>query len=443
MDNKSSERLNDAAVPIKFNPADYFTFVLDQEIRNAGMPGGYCGFVLELDSAPDLAVLQKRLDILTERFPQATARLERRGRHYAWVPTTRRLLLECEPSCPPNEDIACFCRQRALAILNRPAPMDTTPPLSFHWLGHAQGGALMLCWLHPLLDARGGRILLDFLGSGTPDAPKETASLVLQKLSSWSLWKTMQLTFKAIRHNARANELDSSLPTPLEQGAQSLRLRVHRYSPEQSAAISRSALQHTGLAGRSLYTIGCLMRAMELAGPPKAKAGYCIPYAFNLRKQNALTPVFGNHVGCLFAQATREQVRNRNGLFQHLLEQYRKTVREELDFAYLPLMWLGQYLSPHRYAARLRKQHSGGELSSCWFSDIGEIRFEKAAFMGTTVTGMFHLSWITLPPGLALLTGQINGQIVLSYNYLFPAIDESWLEQLMAIMNAELLGETG
>ncbi len=27
-----------------FNPADYFTFVLDQEIRNIGLPGGYCGF---------------------------------------------------------------------------------------------------------------------------------------------------------------------------------------------------------------------------------------------------------------------------------------------------------------------------------------------------------------------------------------------------------------
>ena len=400
MDNKSPERLNDAAVSIKLNPADYFTFVLDQEIRDAEMPGGYCGFALELDSTPDLPLLQQRLDILTERFPQATARLERRGKHYAWVATMRRLELECT-LCPPNEDPASFCRERALAILNRPAPMDTTPPLSFHWLGHAQGGALMLCWLHPLLDARGGQILLNFLNGGKLDALKESPSLVLQKLSSWSLWKTMQLMLKAIRHNARANELDSSLPTTMEQGAQSLRLRVRRYSPEQSAAISRLALRHTGLAGKSLYTIGCFMRAMELAGPPSAKAGYCTPYAFNLRKQNALTPIFGNHVGCLFAQATREQVRNRNGLFQHLLEQYRHTVREELDFAYLPLMWLGQYLSPRRYATQLRKQRSGGELSSCWFSDIGDVRFEKAAFMEATVTGMFHLSWITLPPGLA------------------------------------------
>ena len=49
--------------PIFFNPADYFTYVLDQEIRDAGMPGGYCGFALHLAAEPDLDRLQQRLDL--------------------------------------------------------------------------------------------------------------------------------------------------------------------------------------------------------------------------------------------------------------------------------------------------------------------------------------------------------------------------------------------
>jgi hypothetical protein len=193
------------------------------------------------------------------------------------------------------------------------------------------------------------------------------------------------------------------------------------------------------LAGKTLYTLGCFMRAMELAGPPVAKAGYCIPYAFNLRRQNAPTPVFGNHVSCLFARATRAQVRQREGLFAHLLAQNRQTVQEELDVAYLPLMWLGQWLSPARYARLLRKQRSGGELSSLWFSDIGELRFGQEGFLGVPVTGMFHLCWMTLPPGLALLAGQMDGQTTLSYNYLHPAVDEAWLGRAVALMDAELL----
>jgi hypothetical protein len=52
---------------------------------------------------------------------------------------------------------------------------------------------------------------------------------------------------------------------------------------------------------------------------------------------------------------------------------------------------------------------------------------------------MFHLCWMTLPPGLALLAGQCNGRLTLSYSYLHPAVDEDWMRQLMARMDAELV----
>jgi hypothetical protein len=111
--------------------------------------------------------------------------------------------------------------------------------------------------------------------------------------------------------------------------------------------------------------------------------------------------------------------------------------------AYLTLMWLGQWLSPVRYAKILRKQHSGGELSSLWFSDIGDLSWGDKGFLGIPVTGMFHLCWMTLPPGLALLAGQLDGRLTLSYNYLSPAVDEAWLNAVIAQMDAELLESDG
>ncbi len=244
---------------------------------------------------------------------------------------------------------------------------------------------------------------------------------------------------KAKRHNNQANSLDSCLPTQVEQGPQTLGLKVRSFDAEQSKRIAKLAQQHTGMAGRTLYYLGCFMRAMEWVGPPAAKAGYCIPYAFNLRRQNAPTPVFGNHVGCLFARATRQQVRDRKALFEHLLAQHKQVVRDELDFAYLPLMWLGQWLQPAKYAKFLRKQHSGGELSSLWFSDVGDLSWAKNGFLGVPVTELSMMCWMTLPPGLAMLVGQVNGRLTLSYNYLSPAVDEAWLEAVMARMDAELL----
>lgn len=422
------------APAIPFNPADYFTYVLDQEIRDAGMPGGYCGLALQLGAEPDLNNLQQRLDLLVERFPKASARIERQGKHYAWMPTGNRIQLERHRG-NPDKDCEEETRRILLEIFNRPESL----PLTLHWIAAEPGGTLLLNWNHPLLDARGAKILLDFLASDKPESFKESPSLIEAKLAQWSLWKKLQLLFKAKRHNDEANSLDSCLPTETERGPQTLNLKVRRFDADQSRRIAELARQHTGMAGRTLYYLGCFMRAMEQVGPPASKAGYCIPYAFNLRRQNAPTPVFGNHVGCLFACATRAQTLERKGLFDHLLSQHTKVVRDELDFAYLPLMWLGQWLEPARYAKFLRNQHSGGELSSLWFSDIGDLSWGKKTFLGAPVTNLSMMCWMTLPPGLALLVGQLDGRLTLSYSYLSPAVDEVWLDEVMARMDAELL----
>ncbi|NOV29601.1 hypothetical protein [Methylomonas sp. ZR1] len=417
-----------------FNPGDYFTYVLDQEIRNAGMPGGYCGFALQLAQTPDLSALQKRLDLLVERFPQSSAVIQPRGKRFAWVATGDPIPLELH-QCQPGADEVEESQRLLLDIFNRPE----SRPLTVHWIAGAEGGTLLLIWLHPLLDARGCKILLDFLSSERPESFKESSSLIEAKLAQWSFWKKLQLFFKAKRHNTAANSLDSCLPTQIEQGPQRLHLKVQRFDAAQSQRIAKLAQQATGLTGRTLYYLGCFMRAMEWVGPPAAKDGYCIPYAFNLRRQNAPTPVFGNHIGCLFARAKREQVRDRTGLFAHLLSEHQQVVRDELDLAYLPLMWLGQWLSPEKYAKVLRKQHSGGELSSLWFSDIGELSWGKKGFLGVPVSNLSLMCWMTLPPGLALLASQLNGKLVLSYSYLSPAIDEAWLDAVMARMDVELL----
>lgn len=417
-----------------FNPADYFTFVLDQEIRDAGMPGGYCGLVMQLGAVPDLTKLQERLDQLVEMFPRASARIERQGKRYTWTPTGQRILLE-HHQCQSKQDESDGDQRILLEIFNRQESL----PLTVHWIAGHTGGALLLVWLHPLLDARGSKILMDFITSEHPERFKETPALINVKLASWSFWKKLQLLIKAKRHNDESNRLDSCLPTEIENGPQTLGLKLRRFNQQESQRIASLARQHTGLAGRTLYYLGCFMRAMEQVGPPAAKAGYCIPYAFNLRRQGAPSPVFGNHVGCLFARATRELVRDRTALFAHLLAQHTKVVREELDLAYLPLMWLGQWLSPARYAKFLRKQHSGGELSSLWFSDIGDLSWGKNGFLGAPIKDISFMCWMTLPPGLALLVGQLDGRLTMSYSYLSPAVDETWLGAVMQRMDIELL----
>lgn len=419
---------------LRFNPADYFTFVLGQEIREAAMPGGYAGFALQLSAEPDLDHLQQRLDLLLQKFPKASARIEKQGKRHVWVPTGQPIVLE-RHQCRPGVEVDGETQRIVLEILNRTDSM----PLHLHWIAAETGGTLLLHWNHPLLDARGAKIILDFLNSDRPESFQDGPSLMNAKLAQFSLWQYVKMFFKVKRHNHAVLSVDSCLPTEVETGPHTLKLKIRRFSEAETRQISQLARQYTGLAGKSLYYIGCFMRAMEFVGPPVAKEAYCVPYAFNLRRQNAPTPVFGNHVGCLFARASREQTQDRQGLFQHLLADHREVVKQEIDLAYLPFMWLGQWLSPARYAKFLRKQYSGNEISSLWFSDIGELSWAKQGFLGCQVTGMFHLCWMTVPPGLALLVGQLDGRLALSYSYLHPAIDEAWLEQVLQRMDAELL----
>ena len=425
--------MNDMAA-IPFNPADYFTYVLDQEIRANGMPGGYCGFALQLAGSPDLQSLQQRLDLLIKHFPKVSAHIRQQGKRHFWIPEGERIELQ-HHECHAAPDPQAASQQILLEIFNRPE----SRPLTLHWIETGSGGILLFNWNHPLLDARGAKLVLDFLSAENPEKFQESPSLIDAKLAQWSFWKKLQLLFKAKRHNNRANSVDSCLPNSCETGPQRLKLKIQRFDLEQSKHINAQARQNTGLAGRTLYYLGCFMRAMDMVGPPHAKEGYCVPYAFNLRRQNAPTPILGNHVGCLFARATREQVKDRGTLFNHLINDYTQTVRDELDMAYLPLMWLGQWLTPGRYAQFLRKQHSGNELSSLWFSDLGDLSWRKTGFLGATVTDLTMMCWMTLPPGLALLAGQLDGRLTLSYSYLSPAIDEAWLDQVLQVMQNELL----
>ena len=167
-----------------FNPADYFTYVLDQEIREAGMPGGYCGFALQLAAEPDLYRLQTRLDLLVEMFPKASARIEQQGKRHVWIPTGRRIPLEYHTTKDDADT-----QRVLLEIFNQ----RETLPLSLHWIGNIASGTLLLNWNHPLLDARGAKILLDFLASEHPEKFKESPSLINAKLEQWSFWKKLHL----------------------------------------------------------------------------------------------------------------------------------------------------------------------------------------------------------------------------------------------------------
>ncbi|NOQ77349.1 MAG: hypothetical protein GQ475_06110, partial [Methylococcaceae bacterium] len=298
-------------------------------------------------------------------------------------------------------------------------------------------------WIHPFCDARGIELILKYLCTDNT-AQFEQASvkpLVNQQLDKYSWWNKILLLLKGKRYIASIDKLESIQTFDTDQSPQKLNYATYKLSPEQTDQINQLARKHVGLAGTSLYYIACLMRALDKLNPDSEGEAYCSPYAFNLRKQRALTPVIANHVCALFSQAPREIVQNREQLFAHLKQQNKDVIRQQLDYAFLPLMWAGSWLSLDEYGKILRLSSSAKERSSFWFSDVGKINIPEHSFPGAEITSLFHLCQVTSPPALAFLCCNYQNQLILSYNFVEPLATPEQIKQLHQLLVAELLAD--
>ena len=421
----------------RLNPADHFTLVLDYEIRKSGLAGNYCALVLELDGIPDPAEITQRCRQFASRFPLAVARLSRQGRQYAWVPSSENSL----PFLISKQDTgdAASQQQRLLEIVNKGAPVSASAPFELHLIEAADHSLLVLRWFHPATDAKGAELVLHHLFNDSLPVQPPQPSPVERLQQQWGWWRKFRLGRQAVLNIRGLDRHASVLPVPAQQPAGRLKLKQVRYDREQTTRILAHAREQSGMTGTTLYLIGCMMRAMEVTGATQEGEAYCVPYAANLRRRKALSPMFGNQVSFLFAQAGRDTVRSRQQLFTHLREQNRAAVRQGLDHAMLPLMQAGSWLSLEKYGRIVRNSPSGRERSSFWFSYTGEMEPEPGAIAGCPVRGMYQVSQVSAPPGLGLLANLFQGRLVLSYNCINNQVQGDWLERLTQAMTAALL----
>lgn len=438
---------NGNAIIKPLNPADYFTLAMDEEIRQEGMPGSLCGFALELDKAPALDDLNLRIDSFTEQFPVALAQLQAQGRRHYWCKRdqSRQIFFQHALTDESDEDqqIQVFIEE----IINHRESRATINPIEFHLFNGRDKHVFLLRWIHPFCDAKGADLILRYLATeqlqdrekfGVDDA----VSLVDLQLNKFSWWRKVQLFFKAKKYIQALDQLTSIVPPLKDKAPENLRYRVYRLSESQTEQINQQILNHFGLTGGQLYFIACLMRALYALDPEAKGDAYCAPYAFNLRRQNVLTPVTGNQVCALFAQASKELVSDRRTLFEHLKQQNIQVIREQLDYAFLPLMWAGSWLPLEKYGKTLRQSvNDGSERSSFWYSDIGKQGFTGQDFLGANITSLVHFCQPTNPPSLAVLSSQYQNKLSLCYNFIDPLIEPEWIAHLHQQLLLELLGD--
>ncbi len=438
--------MNKSTIIQPLNPCDYFTLAMDEEIRKEGMPGSLCGFAIELKQCPDIAALKERVAEFSQRFPLILASLQQHKNRFYWCQRESEPQIFFQHKCPEAENEAQFQQSVIETLINEQQSREQLAPLTFHLLYGETKTVFFLRWIHPICDAVGIGLIFQYLCTDNKeqrqlfDTPKSEPLINLQ-LKKYSLWQKIKLFAKAHRYISSVDKLRSIIQAqPLPP--QRLKLSVYKLTEEQTQTVAVLARQATGLTGTSLYYIGCLMRALEKMNPNQTGDAYCVPYAFNLRKQKAMSPLLGNQVGALFAQAPRDLLDNREALFSHLKQQNAEVIRQQLDYAFLPVMWAASWLSLEKHGENLRNSYTHHtERSSCLFSNVSLSDLSSQKLFGCEITGFFHLCQLSSPPGLALLTCHYQQQLTLSYNFIEPLFDKAWIEQLHGFMLQELLAE--
>jgi hypothetical protein len=433
--------------PLNF--ADSFTLAMDEEIRHDGLPGSYGCFALELDNEPDIATLQHRIFQFGQQFPTSRASLQQKGRRFYWCSRNEAPPpLFCHHKHSGKQTEEHFQQHIIDQIINHKEARETLAPIEFHLISGSTNNTFFIRWIHPFCDARGADLILHYLCTENEEKRQQfglpkTDPLVNIQLAKYTWWKKLTLLLKAKRYiNAldKIPSIQSFNQTKKSQQNKRLNFKVKRLTEEQTEQVIKQARQAVGLTGTSLYYIGCLMRALEKMNPEADGETYCAPYAFNLRKQRVLTPMTGNHVCALFAQAPRELVQDRQKLFDHLKQQNKEVIRQQLDYAFLPLMWAGSWLSLKEYGKTLRLSGiTEKERSSFWFSDVGRLDIPTQDFLGTQIKSVFHVCQVTTPPALAFLSCIYKNQLTLSYNFIEPIISKDQIESLHQLVLEELL----
>ncbi|MEJ2611247.1 MAG: hypothetical protein P8179_14485 [Candidatus Thiodiazotropha sp.] len=416
------------------NIADHATLMMDNEIRRSGLAGNFCAIVYELDGSPDVAFLEQRAERFVEHFPEIDVRLRQQGRRYHWVANPEKGNLFFHQTTDSRENALLAVEE----ILNRSEECEAAVPVTFHLIESPKGIFFLIRWFHPICDAKGAELIIHhFLND---EEVQQGEDAFAQLTSKWSIWKKLGMMLHAKRHIKRLDRLSSTLPAICETGQGRLKFHTISFDAEKTKAIITRSMKEVGMTGTSLYFIGCLMRAIDQAGSLE-KEGFCVPFAMNIRKRKALFPLVGNQVTFLFAQASMEQVRDRSALFKTLREQYKQTVRDGLEYAMIPLMEAGSWLSLEKFGDIIRNAPKGGERSSFWFSYTGEPDPKVVSVAGARVLAMFQLSQVTAPPSLAMLVNQYNGILTFSFSYIAGQIDQQWLNLLIEKLSVELNGQ--
>ncbi len=394
--------------------------IMDQvmaSMHDALRTRGYAGLLqhsyLLLRGRLDEGTLRHALARLARCYPVVTARLvpwKGQTPRY-WEPVADRAcpLTVAALGAPDPESLWHY----AARLFDTPVDAGRTAPVQFHLLHFPDGrDALVVQWVHGLMDGKAGEFLLqeiDRLHAGSavgecappaanPPAEHAVEPSVLGRLKNWLAYARALLP--------RGRTVQLVLPGRPGQRPSPTRVGIRCIDAGRTGAWLERVRRICGFSNPAPVLLASLFRVVARLAPVRPSSRSVL-YTFlpvNLRPPGPEGPVFANSQTYLILQARAAALADRDELARSLHRQIRDQLRRGVDRGVLAAI---RFLStrPHQTARGMKRM---GRALSFIFGYHGTTA-ALPTFCGTAVEHLYSglpLAWS--PPGLSFAAHQFN-----------------------------------
>ena len=416
--------------------ADWFLVSLERMMRLAGQGEHTSLTVLKLGDGFDLAALHSAAARLAEASQVAAGRLKKIPLGVArWRWETGDQVQFPVREHPIN--------MRWEEVARNSLGANSATPVSFDVIPSDSGAIVILRWWHSLLDGRGAELFLAEIARLAVDP------MATPKEASWGRLPTQTKGFWA--DLCEAKKFKDHYYKLAEQGIRSLgdakpqpggaRFHIEFFDVAESERI----LARAAGVSRGLFQIGWFlavsMRAHRsvFAARGERVESFQASCAVQARKRGARHPIWQNQVSQLFFGVRWDQLDDLAFAASLLHEQFEEMSRQRLDVAFASNVRIFRHL-PLWFWLRTVRSHTGGYITSFFFSHTGECLPECNAFCGAPIKHAFHIPTVSQPPGTGIFFGQRSGQYTATFCWREGVLREGELEALLAQVREDLLG---
>lgn len=427
----------------KLGGVGIFHLMNDRAMRERGLAGNHCVFVLELAGRLDPARLDVRLARAVSDLPELRFRLK--------SGPLRDLLKPPEWTIdagrpPPRADLLTASRDESSIIEARlSARLDGDNPWAVDLVRGPENDTLLFRWYQPFNDGKGAERLVRWLGSGSADEPDHPPP-------EDERFEASERPLRGLDRDARVALLRAYGNYALELGQKPImslasvaprkgRGGVMRFvrvvlTDEETKRFDARVRKIARLAETSVMLLAAARvvdRALLARG--YAPSQHIIPLPLSLDPKAGATRLLGNNLTMMLLSISRDDLANEARGVAHLAEQQRDIVRKKLDTGMLAALEFAGKLPRPAYEW-LADRPFKGEMASLVCSNPGSLSID--AFAGVPVRDAYVLPAAVLPPGFQIIFTRFAGRLSAAVVYVDSVVSRGEASMLAADLKREL-----